>query len=45
LGVEVLNIDLTLTLSSRRGNAPLLLEEKGLGVEVSFRRRVRGLRC
>jgi hypothetical protein len=28
-------IYLTLTLSSRRGNPPLLLQEKGPGVEVS----------
>jgi hypothetical protein len=29
---------LTLTLSSRRGNTPLLLQEKGLGVEVLSRK-------
>ena len=34
---------LTLTLSSRRGNTPLLLEEKGLGVEVPNARKGLGV--
>jgi hypothetical protein len=43
--VLVFNLYLTLTLSSRRGNTPLLLEEKGPGVEVILRRRSgRGMR-
>jgi hypothetical protein len=34
--VLVFSLYLTLTLSSRRGNTPLLLKEKGPGVKVDF---------